>query len=45
MPDMKEICCDFNIEIGICQSNNYIKLYYKFVTTYSDGFKNHIETI
>ena len=28
-----QLCCDFNIKIGICQSNNYIKLYYKSDTT------------
>ena len=40
IPDMKPICCDYNIEFDICQSNNYIKLYYKENTTYIEGFKN-----
>ena len=39
-PNMKPFCCDYNIEIDICQSNNYIKLYYKLETTYNEGFKN-----
>ena len=38
--NIKQICCYYNIEIGICQSNNYIKLYYKSDTTYLTGFNN-----
>ena len=32
--NMKSICCDYNIEFDLCQSNNYIKLYYKVNTAY-----------
>ena len=38
--NMKSICCDFNIEIGVCQSNNYLKLYYMLNVTYPEGFKS-----
>jgi hypothetical protein len=37
---MKQLCWDYNIIIGICQSKNYIKLYYKSDTTYPIDFYN-----
>lgn len=35
-----EICCSFNIETNMCESNNYIIINYASETTYSNGFVN-----
>ena len=35
-----ELCCIFNAEIGTCELDNYITVYYKEACTYSYGFNN-----
>ena len=37
----KNICCDYNIEIDLCQSSNYIILNYLLDSNYTNGFKNN----
>jgi len=38
--NFKNICCDFNLELEICYSNNYITAKYNARATYGSGFKN-----
>ena len=33
-----ELCCTFNAEIGACELDNYITVYYKEACTYPNGF-------
>ena len=35
-----EICCSFNAETEMCESDNYITLYYNQDSYYENGFKN-----
>ena len=37
---IRKICCDYNFETHLCQSSNYITLYYNKDCTYKNGFKN-----
>ena len=41
----KYICCDFNLELKMCHSNNYITVKYRDKTIYLDGFSNVINSI
>ena len=34
-----EICCKFNVETEMCESDNYIVLYFNHDCTYENGFK------
>ena len=38
--NMHEICCSFNVETGMCESNNYISLYFNQDCVYENGFFN-----
>ena len=35
-----ELCCTFNAEIGTCELDNYITVYYKEACTYPNGFNS-----
>ena len=35
-----DICCSFNAETGMCESDNYITLYFNQDTNYGSGFGN-----
>ena len=39
-PKANQICCDFNNETYMCESNNYITLYYNEDCNYTDHFIN-----
>ena len=39
MPQFGSLCCDFDIELGIYQTNNYIINKYENEMKYSKGFK------
>jgi surface protein len=38
--NIRKICCDYNFETHLCQSSNYITLYYNTDCSYKNGFKN-----
>ena len=40
--NIKNICCEFDLDLGICNSNNYIIAKYNSTVTYDSGFKNVI---
>jgi surface protein len=39
--NMKNVCCSYNYEKRICESSNYITLYYKENINYINGFINN----
>ena len=38
--NFKNICCEFNLELEMCHSNNYITVKYKESSVYDNGYKN-----